>query len=125
MCPAHRTADAAPLYYGDSIHSTVTFSNDDGCLGYTIWKEDGSKFTGYNCRGVIEVDQRADKGDWIGIEPTATAGTAVFCHTYNNRSGQSYVSKSKYWDSDYVGAGAGSFGYTPPPPQPICMINIT
>jgi len=110
----------ATTYYGDKVRSSIYYSGTN-CMNYVIWKEDGSKFDGYTCRGVVEVDQIVNKGDWLGIEPTPAAGLYVSCHTFNLRTYETIVSKGEYWDEDY--AGSGSLGSLFGPPPPMCMFQ--
>ncbi|WP_169846740.1 hypothetical protein [Rhodococcus marinonascens] len=115
-------ADAAGTFnYGDTIRSFVTYSGSD-CLGWTEWQDDGSRYDGYTCDGWIEIQQSADPGRWVGIEPKPTAETSVTCHMTNLANAQTLLYETTYWDSPGTGSlrSLGSLG----PPAPMCMIQL-
>lgn len=127
------SASAAGTYRpGDKIHSILTWQVDPSliggtnCIGFTYTRGDGAVQDNMACGGVVQLDQIAVKGHWVGIEPKQASATAIACDVYNETNGQTLRQNSHYWEKASISGliadavVTGSVG-TPPP---LCLVQL-
>ncbi|ORL15393.1 hypothetical protein A6I85_05820 [Prescottella equi] len=112
-------------YYaeGDVIRTVVTWSNPTGrddCLIFEFTRQDWSVAREYFCGGYVQFDQIANRGKWVGMEPSYHDGTVFNCAVVNRTNGSVLVQNS----GDWLFHGPGGSLLPIANPGPKCMAQL-